>query len=322
MKEILDVFSEDLRATEELINGNIYSTIKIIPELSNYIFESGGKRFRPLLVILSSSLCGYRGPRAHVAGCVAEYIHTATLLHDDVVDESDVRRGRASANSVWGNEASVLVGDFLFARSFQLMVKELDHESLEVMSRTCMHLAEGEILQLIKSFDVKSTIDDYYRIIFGKTAALISACCEVGALVAGERGKKRDALKRYGQELGYAFQIVDDCLDMRGNPEKTGKPLGNDLKEGKLTLPILLAMQRAEYKEVKLISEAILSEEFNEGHFLSVREVVGKYKGVEEALESAKGHIDRAISFLSPFERRREKGYLKRMAQYIVERER
>ncbi len=321
MKEILDYYREDLASAEEIINSNIHSTIKVIPELSSYIFESGGKRFRPLLVIASAALGGYRGSRAHVAACAAEYIHTATLLHDDVVDESDTRRGRASANNIWGNEASVLVGDFLLARAFQMMVQNLDSQSLRVMAQACMHLAEGEILQLLKSFDVNTTEEDYYNIIFGKTAALISACCEVGALIASQEGERREALKGYGREIGYAFQIVDDCLDVAGNPEKTGKPLGNDLKEGKLTLPFLLALQEASKEEKKVVQEALLAQELTPQLFARAREVVDRYRGVERARERAREHADRAIAHLDLFEDSLEKTYLIAMARFIVDRD-
>lgn len=321
MKEILDYYREDLAAAEEIINGNIHSTIRVIPELSSYIFESGGKRFRPLLVVASAALCGYRGPKAHVAACVAEYIHTATLLHDDVVDESDTRRGRASANNIWGNEASVLVGDFLLARAFQMMVQNLDSQSLRVMAQACMHLAEGEILQLLKSFDVDTTVEDYYNIIFGKTAALVSACCEVGALISGEGGERREALKDYGREVGYAFQIVDDCLDVAGDPGKTGKPLGNDLREGKLTLPVLLALERATREERRKVRDALLAEEFDSRLFDQVKGVVEKYSGVERARERARKHAVRAVECLEIFEDGPEKEYLIAMARFIVERD-
>jgi len=321
LKEILEFYREDLAAAEQIINGNIHSTIKVIPELSSYIFESGGKRFRPLLVIASAALGGYRGPKAHIAACVAEYIHTATLLHDDVVDESDTRRGRASANNIWGNEASVLVGDFLLARAFQMMVQNLDPQSLQVMAQACMHLAEGEILQLLKSFDVNTTVEDYYNIIFGKTAALISACCEVGALIAGQEGEKREALKDYGREIGYAFQIVDDCLDVAGDPEKTGKPLGNDLKEGKLTLPILLALEEATREERKKVQDALLADELTPELFGQVKEVVDKYGGVDKARDRAREHADKAVAHLDLFEESPQKFYLISMARFIVVRD-
>ena len=321
MKDVLHYYGDDLASAEEIINSNIDSTIRVIPQLSSYIFESGGKRFRPLLVIASAALCGYRGERAHMAACVAEYIHTATLLHDDVVDESDTRRGKTSANTIWGNEASVLVGDFLLARAFQMMVENLSPPALQVMSQTCMHLAEGEILQLLKSFDVGTTVEDYYRIIFGKTAALVSACCEVGAVVSGGERERRVALRGYGSEIGYAFQIVDDCLDVEGDPSKTGKPEGNDLKEGKITLPLLLALAEADEQEKKMVRDAILADELTLHLSRSVREVVMEHGGVEKAKAKAREHVQRAVDFLEIFENSREKDYLKRIAFFIVERD-
>ncbi len=321
MKEIIAYFKGDLEAAEKVINNNIHSTIKIIPSLSQYILESGGKRFRPLLVLASAALCGYRGEKAHMAACAAEYIHTATLLHDDVVDESDTRRGRTSANTIWGNEASVLVGDFLLARAFQMMVQYLNADALRVMAQACMHLAEGEILQLLKSFDINTTIEDYYQIIFGKTAALISACCEVGAILAGASEKERRALRDYGKELGYTFQIVDDCLDVVGDPGKTGKPLGNDLKEGKFTLPLLLALEKAEGKERRVIQEAVLENEFTPETFERVKAIIMRHKGVEGARKIAREHALSAMNQLKAFEDAPEKEYLIKVAQFTSERE-
>ena len=321
MKEILDYFKDDLAMTEEIINNNIHSTIKVIPELSQYILESGGKRFRPLMVIASAALCGYRGEKAHIAACVAEYIHTATLLHDDVVDESDTRRGKTSANSIWGNEASVLVGDFLLAQAFSMMVHHLTSSSLKVMAQVCMHLAEGEILQLLNSFNINTTIDNYYQIIFGKTAALISACCEVGAILSEARDKEREALKTYGQELGYTFQIVDDCLDVTGNPKKTGKPSGNDLKEGKLTLPLLTTLKKASKEEKRTIQEAILADEITPQLIQRVKTIIMNHRGIEAAREKAREHARRAVEQLEIFEESLEKHYLTKVAFLSAERE-
>jgi len=321
LKEVLEYFKEDLAAAEKIINNNIHSTIKLIPELSRYILESGGKRFRPLMVIASAALCGYRGEKAHIAACVAEYIHTATLLHDDVVDESDTRRGKTSANNIWGNEASVLVGDFLLAQAFSMMVHHLPPPSLRVMAQACMHLAEGEILQLLNSFNINTTIDDYYRIIFGKTAALISACCEVGAILSDAKDEERKALKNFGQEVGYAFQIVDDCLDVAGDPQKTGKPLGNDLKEGKLTLPLLLTLQKASKEEKKAIQEAILADEITPQLFHRVKSIIMDHGGIEAARKRAQEHAFRAVEQLKTFDEGPEKHYLTKIAFLSAERE-
>ncbi len=321
LKDAIGFLQDDFNAAEEVINSNIHSTIKVIPDLSNYILESGGKRFRPVLLMLTASLCGYRGRKAHVASAVAEYIHTATLLHDDVVDEADMRRGQAAAKTIWGNEASVLVGDYLFARSFQMMVEECGQEVLKIMSRTCISLAEGEILQLVKSFDVEITEEEYYSVIYGKTVALISACCEVGAVIAGASPDARENLRRYGEEIGYAFQIVDDCLDIAGDPARTGKPLGGDLKEGKVTLPLILTLQEASGDERKAIKEVILAAEPPEDGFERVKGIVDRHRGVERSIERAWEHVKRAMERIAGFRECPERDYLEGIARFIVERD-
>ncbi|BAT71478.1 octaprenyl-diphosphate synthase [Thermosulfidibacter takaii ABI70S6] len=318
IKEVAQYLKEDLNEVERILNENLHSTIKVIPELSTYILESGGKRFRPMLALLSAKMCGYHGVEAAVAGAVIEYIHTATLLHDDVVDESDTRRGRKAAHKIWGNQASILVGDFLFARSFWLMTENLPPEALGVMSDACVNLAEGEILQLIKSFDINTTEEDYYNIIYGKTAALISAACEVGAILGNG---DREALRRYGTEIGYAFQISDDLLDIVGDPEKTGKPVGNDFKEGKVTLPLIFALKRASREEYKHIRDLLLAEELEDGAFQYVKEVILKYQGVEEAINRVKDHGKRALEALRSFDNSKEKEFLIGIAEYLAERD-
>jgi len=325
LKEAIGYLQEDFKAAEDVINHNIHSTIKVIPELSNYILESGGKRFRPVLLMLCASICGYRGRKAHVASAVAEYIHTATLLHDDVVDESDMRRGQAAAKTIWGNEASVLVGDYLFARSFQMMVDECGEEVLKIMSRTCISLAEGEILQLVSSFNTNIAQREYYRIIYGKTVALISACCEVGAVVAGAGEEERMKLKHYGEEIGYAFQIVDDCLDIAGDPKRTGKPLGGDLKEGKITLPIILTLRAAQAEgageDAEAIKEVVLSDNPTDEDLARVKEIVDRHGGVERSLKVAWEHVEQAIRTVNYFKDCPEKSYLEGIAKFIVERD-
>ncbi len=320
IKEIGRYLADDLDKVEEFLRNNLHSAISIIPELSTYILESGGKRFRPMLTLLSAKLCGYRGDAAAVAGAVVEYIHTATLLHDDVVDESDTRRGRRAARKIWGNQASILVGDFLFARSFWMMTQYLPPEALGVMSEACVSLAEGEILQLIKSFDIHTTEEDYYQIIYGKTAALISAACEVGAILGGGEDK-REALKSYGTEVGFAFQISDDILDIAGDPAKTGKPVGNDFREGKVTLPLIFALKDATKEEYKRVRDLLLAEEFDEEIFGFVQDIIFKYGGVEKAKERVKEHGKRAVDALKEFENCKEKDYLVGIAEYLAERD-
>ncbi len=318
VKEAASYIAEDLERTEAILRENLHSSIKIIPELSNYILEAGGKRFRPMLTILSARACGYRGEASAVAGAVVEYIHTATLLHDDVVDEADTRRGRRAARNIWGNQASILVGDFLFARSFWLMTAHLPPEALSVMSEACVNLAEGEILQLMKSFDIETTEEDYYRIIFGKTAALISAACEVGAILGGG---DRSVFREYGIQVGYAFQISDDILDIVGDPEVTGKPVGNDFREGKLTLPLLIALSRATPQERRMIRDLLLKDELLEEDFGRVKEVIFKYDGIEGAKERVKKHGELAVKALEGVSDCREKEYLIGIARYLSERE-
>ncbi len=317
--EIAEYIAEELKQVEIILNENLHSAIKVIPELSRYILESGGKRFRPMLTLLSARLCGYNGYAACVAGAVVEYIHTATLLHDDVVDESDRRRGRLAARKIWGNQASILVGDFLFARSFWLMTEYLPEEALAIISKACVSLAEGEIHQLVKSFDINTSEEDYYAIIYGKTAALIAASCEVGAVLASNGN--REALRRYGREIGYAFQISDDILDIVGDPGKTGKPVGNDFREGKVTLPLIYALRDATSEEKRHIRDLLLAESISYDDFGYVREVILKYNGVEKARERVKEHGMRAVEAIKGFDNSKEKEYLIGIAEFLVERE-
>ncbi len=319
LKKIASFLDRDLRRVEEILEENLHSTIKVIPELSSYILEAGGKRFRPMLALLSAGACGYRGEAAAVAGAVVEYIHTATLLHDDVVDESDMRRGRKAARKIWGNQASILVGDFLFARSFWLMTESLPAEALGIMSRACVALAEGEILQLIKSFDIDTTEDDYYRIIYGKTAALISAACEVGSVLGGNGN--REAMRGYGVQVGYAFQISDDILDIVGDPGRTGKPVGNDFREGKVTLPLIVALRRATQEERKLVRDMLLKESLDEGDFEQVREIIVKYDGVGEARRRVREHGRKAVEYIRRLPSSKEREYLEEVAVFLAERD-
>jgi len=219
------------------------SQVALIPQLAAHIVAAGGKRLRPLLTLAAAKMCGYAGTRhTRLAACV-EFIHTATLLHDDVVDESELRRGLASANAVFGNKASVLVGDFLFARAFQLMVEDGSLKVLAVLSRAAATIAEGEVLQLATQNDLSTTEDRYLEVIQGKTAALFAAACQVGAIVADRPEHEEAALSDYGSNLGIAFQLVDDALDYAADQATLGKTVGDDFREGKITLPVLAAYQ-------------------------------------------------------------------------------
>ena len=241
---LLALIKPDLEAVNRVILQHMQSRVELIPQLAGHIIVAGGKRLRPMLTLATARMCGYQGTRhVNLAACV-EFIHTATLLHDDVVDESDLRRGIATANTVWGNQASVLVGDFLFSRAFQLMVADGSLEVLDILSCASNVIAEGEVQQLITSNDTATSEAAYLEVIGAKTAALFAAACRIGALVAERPQTEAEALAGYGHNLGIAFQLVDDALDYSAGQAALGKSVGDDFKEGKITLPVLLAFAR------------------------------------------------------------------------------
>ena len=236
----------DMERVNHAILDRMQSSVMLIPQLAGHIIAAGGKRLRPMLTLASAGLCGYQGGR-HIglAACV-EFIHTATLLHDDVVDESDLRRGAATANAVWGNKSSVLVGDFLFSRSFELMVEDGSLDVLAILSRASSVIAEGEVLQLMTANDTETGEEDYLEVIRSKTAKLFAAAAEIGAVVSDRPMAEREALRTFGHNLGMAFQLVDDVLDYSARQATLGKTVGDDFREGKITLPVVLAFRAAD----------------------------------------------------------------------------
>jgi octaprenyl-diphosphate synthase len=245
LEALLALCADDMAQVDREIVARMRSPVALIPQLANHLVGAGGKRMRPLLTVAAARLCGYGDGNDHVklATCV-EFIHSATLLHDDVVDVSALRRGRPTANSVWGDKASVLVGDFLFTRSFELMVDVGSLDILGVLSRASSTIAEGEVLQLVSQRDISTPEATYLEVIKAKTAKLFAAAAEVGAMVAGRNGAERVALESFGMNLGIAFQLVDDALDYAGREAKLGKSVGDDFREGKITLPVILAFLR------------------------------------------------------------------------------
>ncbi len=235
---------DDLNRVNQLILKHMDSEVILIPQVAGHIIAAGGKRLRPLLTLASARMCGHRA-NGHIAlAATVEFIHTATLLHDDVVDESDLRRGRDTANTVWGNKPSVLVGDFLFSRAFQLMVQCRSLEILDILSTASAIIAEGEVAQLVTANDTSTTTDDYLAVIRAKTAALFDAACRIGAVVAERPPSEADALSAFGLNLGIAFQLIDDYLDYSAQESQLGKSVGDDFREGKITLPVILAFAR------------------------------------------------------------------------------
>jgi len=257
LSEIRAPVAEDMQAVDQLILRRLESDVVLINQIGHYIIGSGGKRLRPLAVLLSARACGYRGARHRDLAAVVEFIHTATLLHDDVVDGSKLRRSRETANAVWGNEASVLVGDFLYSRAFEMMVDVNNMRVMDILSHATNRIAEGEVLQLLNCNDPDTTEERYMEVIKRKTATLFAAGTRLGAVLAKSAPEIEDTIADYGLQLGVAFQLVDDALDYRADSAELGKNLGDDLAEGKPTLPIIRAMDAGNEQERKLLREAI-----------------------------------------------------------------
>lgn len=254
---ILQLTAEDMRAVNTLIQRRLYSDVALVNQLSHYIINSGGKRLRPLLALICARACGYEGDRHIDVAAIIEFIHTATLLHDDVVDESDLRRGKETANNVWGNQAAVLVGDFLYSRSFEMMVDVGSMRVMEILASTTNVIAEGEVLQLLNCHDPDTTEERYMEVIHSKTARLFEAACQLGAVLADKSTDEEQAMARYGMHLGTAFQIVDDMLDYTASSEEMGKNVGDDLAEGKPTLPLIVALRNSSGATAQILRDSI-----------------------------------------------------------------
>jgi octaprenyl-diphosphate synthase len=321
MEEIVRLIREDLDKLEKSIDRLLTTRISFIREVVHHLIKSGGKRIRPILVILSSRLCGCFDDQPLSYAAIVEFIHTATLLHDDVVDNAETRRGAQTANTVWGNESSVLVGDFLFSKSFDLMVSDNKAEILRVISKATTDLAEGEILELLKTSDIDTTEEEYYEVILGKTAVLLSAACEIGALLGNAEEKKRRALHEFGYHIGMAFQLTDDLLDYTSTDKTLGKDAGRDLKEGKVTLPLINALKFATEEEKTAIAANLTKKRITNKDFLKVKKIIEKYGGTEYTARVSKEHIDAAKRLLDVFPASPYKKALIDLADYIITRE-
>jgi len=254
---ILELARADREAVDREINQRLRSEVALINQLGGYIIHSGGKRLRPLLVVLASRALGYRGDKHITLAAIIEFIHTATLLHDDVVDASALRRGQATANSVFGNEASVLTGDFLYSRAFEMMVDVGNMRVMEILAHTTNTIAEGEVLQLLNCRNPNVTEEQYFKVIYGKTAKLFEAAARLGAVLTESGAEVEDAMTRYGRHLGNAFQLIDDVLDYSSDSETLGKNIGDDLAEGKPTLPLLHVLRTGTAEQQRLVRRAI-----------------------------------------------------------------
>jgi octaprenyl-diphosphate synthase len=286
-----------MREVDRVIGLRLSSSVPLIGQISQYIIAAGGKRLRPALLLLISGALGYKESHRHTLAAVVELIHTATLLHDDVVDASTLRRGRATANETFGNPASVLVGDFLHSRSFQMMVETGSMRVMEILSEATNIIAEGEVLQLMNMHDASLSEEDYLRVIRSKTAKLFEASARLGAVLAEAPPLIEEACATYGQALGTAFQIIDDVLDYDGNAAEMGKNLGDDLREGKATLPLIAAMERGTAEQTELIRQAI--EEGSTDNLHSIIDVVKQTGALQVAKIAASREAERAIAAIS-----------------------
>lgn len=321
METVTKLIADDLTSLESTIQKLITTRIGFIKEIVNHIIRSGGKRVRPILIMLTARLCGYKGEKHIPYAAIIEFIHTATLLHDDVVDNAQTRRGSSTANTLWGNEPSVLVGDFLFSKSFELMAHNGSEEIMRIMSEATTSLAEGEILELLKTCDVDTTEQEYFEIIKNKTASLFSAACEVGAILGKVSQEKRAALRDFGHNLGMAFQLTDDVLDYVSYDLVLGKRVGTDLKEGKVTLPLIHALKSSTEKEKTYINTVLNNTKVTAKDFTRVGKIIKRYGGVEYTVNTTRQFIENAKLNLQSFRPSAYKESLITLADYILARE-
>ena len=307
----------DFAATNQVILEQLKSDVALVNQLGHYIVAAGGKRLRPLLVLMVTNAFGYQGNKQHHTAAIIEFIHTATLLHDDVVDESDRRRGRETANALFGNAASVLVGDFLYSRAFQMMVSIDKMEIMDILSDTTNKIAEGEVLQLMNCNDPNATEASYFKVIEHKTAILFAAACQLGAIIS-DQDEHANNLHHYGLHLGLAFQLMDDALDYIADGEELGKNVGDDLAEGKPTLPLIHAMNNSSTQSAELIKKCI--ENGGLEHLEAIQEIIKNSNSIEYTLDKAKEQVVLAKGYLKNMPSNIYKQALEELAELAVER--
>jgi len=320
MQAALNIIGEDLVNVELQFRKDLESDVPLIRKVGEYVLSSGGKRVRPALLLLAARLCGYRGDQAVPLASVVEFIHTATLLHDDVVDSATLRRGLASANTLWGNEASVLVGDFLFSKSFSLMVGVGSLEILRVLSSATTVIAEGEVMQLLCTGELDLSEERYIDVVRSKTAILMSAACEAGAILGNASPARQKALADFGMSLGIAFQLMDDTLDYIATEEAFGKSIGHDLEEGKITLPLIHTLLHCTPAERSVIETVVEKDEMTLDDFRNVSGLVKQYGGITYTVDAARRYINECRSHLEVFETTPVAAALLGLADYVVTR--
>jgi octaprenyl-diphosphate synthase len=322
LQDVLKEYKSDMERMERRIHESLGTDVPLIQQVSKYILGAGGKRFRPLLHLLSARLCGYREHNAeYLLGSVVEYIHTASLLHDDVVDEAKIRRGRSAANSLWGNQASILVGDYLYSKALYHAVRLQNQRVMDVLSETTTTMSEGEVLQLMQIQNADITEADYYRLVECKTGVLISASCRLGAIISKAPLSQEDALTAYGKKLGLAFQITDDTLDYAADQKQLGKALGKDLDEGKVTLPLIYLIREANEEERGRLRGILQAEAVTDRDLADTLGLMETYGSVNEALAVAQAYSNEAKAALMVFPDSAPRQALMALADYVVQRE-
>ncbi|HEY9553193.1 polyprenyl synthetase family protein [Allosphingosinicella sp.] len=310
----------DLNHVNSVILERMQSEVALIPELAGHLIAGGGKRMRPMLTLACARLLDYGGTRHHKLAAAVEFIHTATLLHDDVVDSSGLRRGRRTANIIWGNPASVLVGDFLFSRSFELMVEDGSLKALRVLSRASAIIAEGEVNQLTAQRRIETSEDQYLDIITAKTAALFAAACQIAAVVAERDEGVEAALDAYGRNLGIAFQLIDDAIDYASDAETMGKGVGDDFRDGKVTLPVILAVARGSEEERRFWRDAMEGRRASDDDLAHATRLLHAHNALDDTIARARHYGQRAIDALGPFPSGKAKAALVEAVEFAISR--
>jgi len=319
-QEILAMVKDDLAAIEDELERNLNPYLDLISKIARHILFSGGKRLRPLLMVLSARLCGYEGDYDKTFSIIFEYLHAATLLHDDLIDDAAMRRGKPVAHSIWGNSAAILVGDFLLARSLSISAKTGNIKVIKTIAKITENMSKGEIHQLMRKGDLDISQEEYLEVIRRKTAVLFQGACRISAIIADAPNEKEKALSDYGYNLGLAFQMADDLLDYTSDTKVLGKEVGADLKEGKLTLPVIYSLKAADIKDRNMMENIIKNEKFSVNDFKKLIELLKKYKGISYTQKLASEHIKKAKEALSIFEPSETREILVKVADYALNR--
>jgi octaprenyl-diphosphate synthase len=320
LQPLMALVAEGMNSVNAVILDRMQSRIPLIPALAGHLIAGGGKRMRPMLTLAGAALVGYGGSRHYKLAASVEFIHTATLLHDDVVDGSDMRRGKQTANIVYGNPATVLVGDFLFSRSFELMVEDGSIKVLRILSNAAAVITEGEVDQLVAQRQIETSEERYLSIINGKTAALFAAACRIAAVVAERPEADEDALDAYGRNLGIAFQLADDAIDYDSDAAEMGKEAGDDFREGKMTLPVILAYARGNEAEREFWRQAIAGDRNSDADLAHATGLIRKHDAVHATRERARHYAQRAIDAIAAFPSGAAKAAMIEAAEFAVAR--